>query len=325
MSGPSIIIGGEGQDGRLLRNHLRRARRDVISVDRGATRADPPRAIGPVDVLDAAAVSGLIGSTKPAEVYYLAAYHHAAEAAPPEPAELLRRSFAIHVDGVVNVLEAIRTTSPATRLFYAASSHVFGDAAGPMQDETTPLQPRCAYGITKAAGMQCCRLYRSAHGVFASVGILYNHESSLRREQFVSQKIVRAAVAAARGSREKLVLGDLSARIDWGYAPDFVDAMARILSLDRPDDFVIATGEAHTVGEFATIAYEAVGLEAAAYVEQDPSILHKPGLTLIGDSAKLRAATGWKPSVTFQQMVQALVHAARTQQDAAKGAEHPKQ
>jgi GDPmannose 4,6-dehydratase len=325
MTALSIIVGGEGQDGRLLREHLRRGGREVMSIGRCSTQSEPPRELRPVDILDATAVTTLISAIRPTEVYYLPAYHHAAEAAPPEPGELLRRSFSIHVDGLVNFLEAIRTTSPTTRLFYAGSSHIFGEAAGPMQDESTPLQPRCAYGISKAAGVHCCRWYRSAHGVFASVGILYNHESPLRREQFVSQKIVRAAVAAARGRREKLVLGDLSAQIDWGYAPDFVDAMTRIMALKQPDDFVVATGEAHSVGEFAGIAYEALGLNAADHVEEDRSILRKHPLTLIGESSKLRAAAGWKPSTTFVQMVQALVRAAQVDADQAKGAGHPKQ
>ena len=315
MTGPSLIVGGDGQDGRLLHDHLRRAGRDVVALGRGTVRCEPPSDVKPIDILNASAVSSLIAATKPAEVYYLAAYHHAAEAAPPAPAELLRSSFAVHVDGLVNVLEAIRTASPHTRLFYAASSHVFGDATGPTQDESTPMRPRCAYGITKTAGAHACRFYREAHGVFASVGILYNHESPLRRPQFVSQKIVRAAVAASRGGREKLVLGDLAARIDWGWAPDFVDAMARILALDAPADYVVATGRAQSVRDFAAAAFGALGLDYAAHVEENPSILAKRTLTLVGDASKLRAATRWRPSVTFEQMVHALVRSA-------EGAEH---
>lgn len=224
---------------------------------------------------------------------------------------LFEKSHAVHVLGLLNFLDAIREAAPQARLFYAASSLVFGDAASERQDERTPVNPRCIYGITKASGLHCCRFYRETHGVFASGGILFNHESAYRQEKFVSQKIIRAVLEIAAGRREKLVLGDLSARIDWGYAPDFTDAMTRILSLDRAEDFVIATGEAHSVGEFVEIAFRLAGLDWKSHVEETPSVLQRRRPVLIGDASKLRNATGWKPSVTFPEMVCLLLEAQR--------------
>jgi GDPmannose 4,6-dehydratase len=225
--------------------------------------------------------------------------------------------MAAHVDGLVNVLEAMRLEAPKCRLFYAASSHCFGSQpAAPVQDESTPLNPDNVYGVSKTAGVHACRLYRNDHGVFASAGILFNHESPYRRAEFVTSKIVRAAIDISRGKRDLLVLGDLSARTDWGWAPDYVDAMTRILALDQPDDFVIATGEPHTVGEFAQLAFAAVGLDWREHVEENPGIITKRKLGLVGNPAKLNAATGWSPTVTFEEMIRKLLE---HQQNASPG------
>lgn len=314
-----LVIGGDGQDGRLLFDRLSGEGHGVTGLGRCSARSNQTGLPIPVtDILDQAAIQTAIGLLKPDQIYYLAAHHHAAEDKAPAPAELLRRSFAVHVGGLMNFLEAIRIVSPHTRLFYAASSHIFGQGTTLAQDENTPLAPRCAYGITKTAGLHCCRFYRANYGISASVGILYNHESPLRRAEFVSQKIVRAAIAISRNKSGKLVLGDLSACIDWGYAPDYVDAMIRILALPESDEFVIATGEAHSVQEFVELAFAVVGLDWKTHVEENPSILTKPKLALVGNAAKLRATTGWRPSLSFQQMVETLVKAALA------GESHPK-
>jgi GDPmannose 4,6-dehydratase len=264
------------------------------------------------DILNRAQVSAIMERAQPREVYYLAAFHHSSEdSLEGNDAVMFQRSFEVHVEGLLNFLETIRAGSPRTRLFYAASSHVFGQPPAPIQDETTPLNPQCVYGITKTTGVHCCRFYRRTHGVHASVGIMYNHESPFRAEKFVSQKIVRGALRIAQGRQEHLLLGDLSAAIDWGYAPDYVDAMARILALPHADDFVIATGESHSVREFVEIAFALVGLEWKKHVREDPSLITKRKTNLMGSSSKLRAATGWQPSVTFPKMVEILLNSQR--------------
>jgi len=297
----AVIVGGYGQDGRLLGEQLERAGCSVVPLGRND-----------VDLQDREQIVALLRRHQPGEIYYLAAHHHSSQdATGVDDAALFRSSFDVNVTGLVNFLEAVRAHSPRTRIFYAASSHIFGSSESSLQNEQTPFAPNGVYGITKTAGVHACRYYRQAHGVFVSAGILYNHESRYRAPNFVSQKIVRAVQEIAAGRRQRLVLGDLSVRIDWGYAPDYVDAMRRILALPSADDFVIATGESHSVQEFVETAFEAVGLVWREHVTVDPGqILRQyPGLT--GDASKLRAATGWQPSVSFRKMVRILLEASR--------------
>jgi GDPmannose 4,6-dehydratase len=309
----AIIIGSAGQDGRLLLERLERDGCAVVGVERNrvtSSRGARPAFESPVDILDRHSVDALIGSIAPDAIFYLAAYHHSAEdKLPPDELELYTNSHDVHVVGLLHVLEAVRKRVPGCRLFYAASSHCFGEPPTPIQNESTPLRPRCAYGISKSAGVGLCRMYRTNYCVRASTGFFYNHESALRAPKFLSTKIVRAAVEISRGLRERLVLGDLAARVDWGFAPDYVDAMIRIVRLETADDFIIATGESHSVEEFVSAAFSRVGLDWRRYVEVEPAIIGKPRTALVGDSTKLRRATGWSPSVTFQQMVALLVDA----------------
>jgi GDPmannose 4,6-dehydratase len=307
----ALIIGAGGQDGRLLARFLQ----DRDYAVRGWTRGQPAVAIScecaSVDILDSVLVEAELRKSPPDEIYYLAAFHHATEdVIALSAAELLRRSFDVHVLGLLNVLQAMEECCPRTRLFYAASSHVFGTPESEWQNEETPLTPNSAYGISKAAGLQCCQLYCREKGIFAAAGILFNHESSLRKPSFLSQKIVRGVWWAQRDPAYRLMLGDLGARVDWGYAPDYVDAMFRILQLPEASDFVVASGELHTVSEFAQTAFSALGLDWRRHVETDTRLLNKVSHPLRGDSTKLRDATGWSPSVTFSEMVERLVYEA---------------
>lgn len=307
-----IIVGAGGQDGRILYDQLLKKDCAILGIGRNAVRSTEPSAPERIDLTHREEVSAVIRSWHPDEIYYLAAHHHSSqEQTGGDTVRLFERSYAVHVLGLLHFLEAIKEEAPATRLFYAASSLVFGEASTPMQDELTPMNPRCIYGITKASGLHCCRFYRETHRVFASAGILYNHESVFRREEFVSQKIIRAALEIARGQKEKLILGDLSAKIDWGYAPDYVGAMTRMLALDRAEDFVVATGEAHSVQEFVELVFARLGLDWKAHVEENSAVLHRRRHPLIGDATKLRAASGWRPSVTFPEMVATLVDSQR--------------
>ncbi len=295
----AIIVGSAGQDGTLLSGQLHSSGHQVIGVDRTTG----------LDLGDPAAVSRFVSEHQPEEIYYLAAYHHSSQDPPIEPLELYANSHAVHVAGVLSVLEAIRTQAPRARLFYAASSLIFGDPVETPQTEDTPLRPTCIYGITKVTGLQLCRHYRRVHGVYASVGILYNHESPLRADKFVSKKVVKAAWEIKRGARETLVLGDLSAELDWGAAEDHVDAMRRILALDTADEFVIATGERHSVRELVELAFSHLGLDWKNHVEENPALITRPPLVRVGDAGKLTRATGWRPTTGFPAMVRALVDA----------------
>ena len=304
----ALIIGAGGQDGRLLAELLRS--RDYAV--RGWTRAEPVSALPcecvKVDILDRTSIEADLREAQPEEIYYLAAFHHSTEDSVTEnTAEILRQSFDVHVSGLLNALHAAKLVCPQSRLFYAASSHIFGTPSAEWQNEKTPLRPNSAYGISKAAGVRCCQLFRAQEDFFAATGILFNHESSLRKPSFVSQKIVRGALEAQRNRGHKVILGDLDALVDWGYAPDYVDAMHRILQLPTADDYVIASGELYSVRQFAEAAFEEVGLDWQEHVETDPRLLKRKLPPLRGDSTKFRTATGWGPTVNFRELVGRLV------------------
>jgi GDPmannose 4,6-dehydratase len=264
-----------------------------------------------VDIRQANPVQRVLAEFRPDEIYFLAAFHHSSEDPSIDDRDLIERSVEINTLALNNVLSGILKESPRSRLFYAASSRVFGVPAAARQDETTPINPVCPYGISKAAGIQLCRYYRSQRGVFASVGIFYNHESPLRPGRFISRKIVSAAVRISRGSTEKLVIGDLNALVDWGYAPDYVLAAWQILQLDEPDDFVIGTGLTHSVRDFAEKAFLVLGMDWAGHVIEDRTLLNRAPVAsiLCADSGKLYRRTGWQPKVSFEALVEKLVEA----------------
>jgi len=311
----ALIIGAGGQDGRLLARQLLGQGYAV----RGWTRAVPlvpaPCACESIDLLNSAQVRDQLQILLPDEIYYLAAFHHSTEdSIDLSSVELLRRSRAVHVEGLSNVLAAITSVCPEARLFYAASSHVFGAPTADLLDETAPFEPISAYGISKAEGIECCRR-RRRDGVYAASGILFNHESSLRRPTFLSQKVVQGALRARRDPTTKLILGDLDAQVDWGYAPDYVDAMVRLLQLPEPSDFIVATGQLHSVRDFAQIAFATVGLDWQRHVQTHTGLLKRKASSLCGDSGKLRAATGWHPTISFAEMVAKLVQEAESSLD----------
>jgi GDPmannose 4,6-dehydratase len=308
----ALIVGSGGQDGQLLSLRLRADNYHVLGITRTGVLGATPGSFTQIDIFDAAQVHTIVAEMKPDEIYYLAAVHNSSEKFPAsDVGSLWQKSFDVHVKGLLNVLEAMRLQSRYSRLFYAASSHMFGNVGSEKQNEHTPLQPQCIYGITKTTGFHSVRFYRQEHSLFATSGILYNHESGLRAENFVSQKIIRGALRIKRGQQERLILGDLSARTDWGYAPDFIDAMRAILDMDVADDFVVATGETHSVQEFVATAFGVLDLDWHAYVDEDPSLIARRRPNLCGDAHKLNMKTGWKPTLTFVQMVEKLVEENR--------------
>jgi len=309
----SLVIGAGGQDGTFLIELLARRGDMVVGVDQNKVWSAPAENWDAVDILKKEQVLSLVKKTQPAECYYLPAFHHSAEDASllsGDP-QLFDRSYAVHVRGLIHFLHAIAQTSKRTRLFYAASSHVFGSPSVQPQDENTPLNPENVYGITKTTGIHCCRHFRLELGVFAAAGILYNHESHLRPAQFLSQKIVRGVLAFQQDKSRRLVLGDLNAVVDWGYAGDYAGAMLRILGHATPEDFVVATGEPHTVGEFLQIACEIAGVDWRECAVTDSSLLKKKPTLLVGDSSKLRRLTGWQPKTSFRSMIEEMLERAR--------------
>lgn len=260
-------------------------------------------------ITDAASVRSLLADLKPDEIYYLAAYHHSSQQGLGSFADEFDRSLEVNVRGLNHFLQGIKDVTPKSRLFYAASSLIFGPAQFPSQDENHPCFPDTVYGITKMAGRNLCRAYRQEFKIFSSVGILFNHESHLRPAAFLSKKIVSSAAKIARNEQSQLVIGDLNAEADWGYAPDFVQAFEQILNLPEPDDFVVATGKIHTVKDFLDITFDLIGLDWKKFVVEDQSLLKRRQLPSCGDSRKLREKTGWAPTVTLREMIrEMLVH-----------------
>jgi GDPmannose 4,6-dehydratase len=213
--------------------------------------------------------------------------------------------------GVTVILEAIRTVNPAIRFCQASSSEIFGDPASSPQNEDTPVSPLTPYGVAKAYSQFITRSYRRRYGLHASSGILYNHESPRRRLEFVTRKVSHAAAAISLGAGHQLVLGDLDVQRDWGYAPDTVEAMWLMLQADKPDDYVVATGEPHSVGELVEVAFAHAGLDRRDHVRSDSSLRRgKAELrNVVGDPTRAREKLGWSPSVGFEELVRLLVDA----------------
>jgi GDPmannose 4,6-dehydratase len=303
----ALIVGSGGQDGRLLGELLERRQYRVLGLHRTGVTARGIDWSRLVDITRFDDVREVVRTVRPDEIYHLAAIHHSSEEAHVEALESFRRLYDVNFFSLLHFLEAARLESPSTRVFFAASSHVFGRPDTEIQDETTPLRPESIYAMTKADGLLACRLYRDKHRVFASTGILYTHESPLRDEKFLSMKIVRAALRIKAGTQRELLLGHLGARVDWGCAGDYVEAMQAILGASEGGEFVVSTGTAHSVQDFVRIAFEAVGLDWRNHVREDPSLITRDTPLRIGNPGKLKAVTGWSPKTGFASMIHELV------------------
>lgn len=212
--------------------------------------------------------------------------------------------------GVTRILEAVRTFAPEARFYQASSSEMFGHMPPP-HTECTPFYPRSPYGAAKVYGYWMTRNYREAHGLFTCNGILYNHESPRRGQEFVTQKIAQGVAAIAAGKKHVLRLGNLKARRDWGHARDFVRAMWMMLQGDKPEDYVVATGESHSVEEFVKEAFDHVAMDWEKHVEVDPQFFRPTEVHhLRGDARKIRKTLGWKPEVSFRDLVREMVNHA---------------
>lgn len=258
---------------------------------------------------DRQAVEELIKRLKPDEIYYLAAHHHSSEERQEQFSALLERSLDTHMLYLSYVLEAITWHHKTCRLFYASSCRVFGNPDESPQTEDSLIRPVDAYGMSKAGGSWLCRYFREERGVFASSGILYNHESPRRPAHFVIKKIIRMALDVRDGKRDAIVVGDLKAEVDWGYAPDYVDAMRRILDLNDPGDFIIATGRLHTIGAVIEMVLEALGLPSTTPVRENGEILKRKnmGKPLVGNIGKVTKATDWTPKTSLRQIITLMI------------------
>jgi GDPmannose 4,6-dehydratase len=310
----ALIIGIAGQDGSLLAELLLSEGYEVFGVVRQptSTRFENLEAIRgrlqllQADVLDELSLVDVLSSSEPAEVYNLAS---------PSFVPMSWRQPVLTAEfaavGVTALLEAIRRVDDSIRFYQASSSEIFGEPREVPQTEETPLAPVTPYGVAKAYGHFITRSYRRHYGMHASSGILYNHESPRRPLDFVTRKISHAAASVSLGLENEVLLGDLDARRDWGYAGDHVRAMWLVLQQDEADDYVIATGEAHSVRELAACSFAHVGLDWEQHVRVDDSLLRGRAelYDLVGDASKARARLGWSPRVDFEALVHLLVDA----------------
>jgi len=257
------------------------------------------------DLSDSSSLITILNRVKPDEVYNLGAQSHVKVSF--DMPEFTADATGM---GTLRLLEALRHAEWPVRFYQAGSSEMFGLVQERPQRETTPFYPRSPYAVAKVFAHWMTIQYREAHGLFATNGILFNHESPRRGATFVTRKITRGIAAILAGAEDKLYLGNLDARRDWGYAPEYVEAMWRMLQHDQPDDFVVATGEMHSVREFARLAFATVGLDWEDHVVVDPRYFRPTEVDeLCGDATKAREVLGWRPRTTFPELVRIMVEA----------------
>jgi len=309
----ALILGASGQDGGYLAQALLRSGSEVVGAFRSEALPGNFRLLGiddrvrrlALDIAHGQKVHDAIAAIRPTHVYNLAgqtsvahSFHHPAE------------TFESIATGTIHLLEAIRRTDPGIRFFNAGSSEMFGATQGIASNEVTPPAPRSPYGIAKAAAFWAVANYREAHGLFACTGILFNHESPLRPERFVTRKIAAAAVRIARGSGEQLTLGNLEVARDWGWAPEYVGAMQLMLESDSPRDFVIATGSTITLEQFVDAAFAAVGLRWREHVEFDSALKRPTDLPVVrADPSQIAECLGWRAPTRGFDVARRLVEA----------------
>ncbi|MEC4888907.1 MAG: GDP-mannose 4,6-dehydratase [Nitrospira sp.] len=320
MAKKALITGITGQDGSYLAELLLSKGYEVYGIIRRSSSFNTGR-IDPIyqdphipdvrlrlvygDLNDASSLNKILRTTQPDEIYNLGAQSH------------VRVSFDVpeytaEVTGVgtVRLLEAIRESGLRPKFYQASSSEMFGKVQEIPQRETTPFYPRSPYGAAKLYAHWITVNYREAYSLFACSGILFNHESPRRGETFVTRKITKAAARIKLGLQQDLYLGNLDAKRDWGYAGDYVEAMWLMLQQEEPDDYVIATGETHTVREFLDVAFGHLSLDWKQYVKIDPKYYRPTEVDLlIGEASKARRKLGWQPKMSFLELVETMVHA----------------
>ncbi len=309
----ALITGITGQDGSYLAEFLLSQGYDVIGMIRRSSTVNFERirhiqdeiTLVSGDLLDQGSLINILREYRPQEVYNLAAQSFV-------PTSWRQPVFTGEVTalGVTRVLEAIRTVDPEIRFYQASSSEMFGKVREVPQRETTPFYPRSPYGVAKVYGHWITVNYRESYGLFAVSGILFNHESPRRGLEFVTRKITYHVAKIKLGLTDKVALGNLDSKRDWGFAGDYVRAMWLMLQQDEPDDYVVGTGETHSVQELCEVAFSHVGLNWRDHVVQDPRFMRPAEVDLlVADPSKAHRALGWKPEVSFEQLIGMMVDA----------------
>ncbi len=313
----ALITGITGQDGSYLAELLLDKGYEVHGIVRRIALEDPTHRLGRLKPLldrltlsaasleSYASIFSVVEKVKPDECYHLAAQSFVSYSF-----EDAFSTINTNINGTLFLLSAIKEKAPNCKFYFAASSEMFGKTLETPQNEDTPFYPRSPYGISKVAGFDLTRNYRESYGLFACNGILFNHESPRRGFEFVTRKITSAVARIKSGLENKLRLGNLEAKRDWGFAGDYVKAMWLMLQQDKPDDFVIATNKTHTVKEFVELAFSCAGLDWKDHVIIDEKFFRPAEVhTLRGDFSKANSKLGWKPTVGFEELVRMMVEA----------------
>ena len=315
MAKKALITGITGQDGSYLAELLLKKGYEVHGIVRRVALEDQTQRLWRIrnilnDVTlesgtleNYASIFNIVERVKPDECYHLAAQSFVGESF-EDPFSTL----SANINGTLYLLSSIKERAPDCRFYFAASSEMFGKVREVPQNEDTPFYPRSPYGISKVTSFEITRNYREGFGVFACSGILFNHESERRGMEFVTRKISSSVAAIKLGKQDKLFLGNLDAKRDWGYAPEYVEAMWMMLQQEKADDFVIATGETHSVQEFVQAAFEEVGLDWKKYVEIDERFIRPAEVDLlVGDSSKARKVMGWSHKTNCKELAAKMV------------------
>ena len=316
----ALITGITGQDGTYLAEHLIGLGYKVCGLIRGQNnpkaeavqRLIPNLELIEGDLLDQSSLIAAVEVTQPDEVYNLGAISFV-------PLSWRQPVLTSEITGlgVTRLLEAVRIVNRDIRFYQASSSEMFGMVREMPQSESTPFYPRSPYGVAKTYGHYTTVNYRESYDMFACSGILFNHESPRRGLEFVTRKTTNAAARIKLGRQDKLLMGDLSPKRDWGYAGDYVQAMHMMLQQDEPDDYVIGTGETHMIQEMCAVAFDHVGLDWQEYVGTDPRFLRPAEVNLlIADNTKAREKLGWEPTVDFRGLIQMMVDSDMKQESA---------
>ncbi len=320
MTQPTALITGiTGQDGSYLADFLRKQGYRVVGMVRRASTENFERIehlrgqieIRQADLLDQLSLINLLREVRPREVYNLAAQSFV-----PTSWEQPVLTGEFTALGVTRLLEAVRLVDPGIRFYQASSSEMFGKVQDVPQTEQTPFYPRSPYGVAKVYAHWITVNYRESYGIFACSGILFNHESPRRGKEFVTRKVTDGVARIKAGLATTLPMGNLQAHRDWGFAGDYVEAMWRMLQQPQPDDYVVATGEAHSVQELCERAFDRAGLHWQDHVVVDPALVRPAEVdSLLGDATKAKRVLGWQPKVSFHELVDMMVDADLTRYD----------
>jgi GDPmannose 4,6-dehydratase len=311
MPKTALITGITGQDGSYLAELLLENGYKVVGMMRRSSTLNFERiahiqdqiTLVSGDLLDEASLMAILREHRPDEVYNLAAQSFV-QASWSQPV-LTGETTAM---GVTRLLDAIRMVDPETRFYQASTSEMFGKVHEVPQSETTPFHPRSPYGVAKVYGHWITINYRESYGLYSASGILFNHESPRRGLEFVTRKVTYGVARIVKGLQDKVVLGNLDSKRDWGYAVDYVQAMWLMLQQEKPEDFVISTGETHSVRELCEVAFARAGLDWQRYVEIDERLIRPAEVDLlVGDSSKAKTLLGWEPQVGFNELIEMMV------------------